>query len=78
MPRFFFNLAGQKPDEQGVELADEVMANTEAVAFLGAYLADNPRYASQGHWRVEVADEAGEVLLNVVVTLVPGAGPEHW
>ena len=73
MPRFFFNLSGQTPDEQGAELADPVAARSEAVAFLGAYLADHPGYAWQGHWRVEVKGEGGEVVMNVMVAVVEGA-----
>ena len=70
MPRYLFNLAGAQADDRGVELADLDAARAEAVSFLGAYLADNPGYATQGHWRVEVTDGRGVVLLNVVVATV--------
>ena len=70
MSRFFFNLIGADPDDLGVELASAEEARSAAISFLGAHLADDPEYAQQGHWRVEVTEAAGRVLFSVVVAVV--------
>ena len=69
MARFFFNLAGAQSDEEGADLPDLDAAQTEAVSFLGAYLADHPEFARVGHWTVEVTDNRGQVLLSVKVAV---------
>ena len=77
MPRYFFNLDDHKLDEdhEGTVLPDANEARIQAVVFAGDYLRDHPEIVWDGtRFKVAVVDEAGTVLLNVVVTAeTPGA-----
>lgn len=79
MPRYFFNLDDHKRDEdhEGTVLTDANEARVQAVIFAGDYLRDHPELVWDGtRFEVSVVDEAGIVLLKVVVTAEdPGARP---
>jgi hypothetical protein len=79
MPRYFFNIGSHTSDEdhEGTVLADANAARIQGVVFAGDYLRDNPDLVRGGsHFNVAVVDEAGTVLLKVVVTAdEPGASP---
>ncbi|WP_380782334.1 DUF6894 family protein [Sphingomonas sp. R86520] len=71
MPRYFFDMANSTRDidEEGTELASADDARVQAVVFAGDYLRDQPGLVwDGGQFAVAVRDEAGRVLLNVVVT----------
>ncbi len=72
MPRYFFNLDNHAFDEdhEGTVLSDADEARMQAVVFAGDYLRDHPEIVGDGtRFKVAVVDEAGTVLLNVVVTV---------
>jgi hypothetical protein len=75
---FFFRIEGptrERVRAQATSLAD---ARVEAVRHLGAYLADHPDLAEQGHWRLLVEDELGGPCFHVIVATVPGRhGPDQ-
>jgi hypothetical protein len=71
MPRYFFDMDNHKHDvdEEGTELPSADDARIQAVVFAGDYLRDQPGLVWDGsQFAVAVRDEAGTVLLNVVVT----------
>ena len=70
MARYFFNLAGEPDDDAGTEFETFAQARIAAVGFLGAYLQKNPGYVREGHWRVDVTDEAKTLLTKLVVAMV--------
>lgn len=71
MPRYFFNLDDhlREIDREGTMLSGPEEARVQAVMFAADYLSDNPRLVWDGRpFRVDVQDEAGTTLLNVVIT----------
>lgn len=71
MPQFFFNFSGRDRDVMGENCATLDDARNSAIRLLGAYLADHPGYADEGHWRVQVEDDLRRPLLTVIVAAVP-------
>ena len=71
MPQFRLRFAGREDDDTRVECAHLDAARNEAVRRLGAYLAEHPGFANEGHWRVEVASDTFQPLLHVIVATVP-------
>jgi hypothetical protein len=70
MPRYFFDLRDHEvaPDAEGVELADDEAARSEAVAFLGRHLVDHPDFGWRGQEvRVHVAREDRTPMFLVMV-----------
>lgn len=70
MPRYFFTLDDHVRDEdcQGTELADRAQARLAAIKFAGAVLGDDPDLVWDGReFRVEVTEEGGGAILDVVV-----------
>lgn len=45
-------------------------ARNQAVKYLASYLIDHPGFANDGHWRVNVEDEAHNELFHVIVATV--------
>ena len=76
MSRFFFDLDGHEPDDTGEELANAFEARGAAIALLGRILSDDPTYALQGHWRVDVTDESRRTLYSVSVVVEGGEGSD--
>lgn len=70
MNDFYLNLAGESRGRTPVVAANLEDARNAAVRFLGQYLSDHPTFADEGHWRLNVEDEAGTVLTTVVVATV--------
>lgn len=70
MPQFTIIFAGRESECLTIECADLPAARNEAVQRLGRYLADHPRYAEEGHWRVTVEDEMGRAAAMVIVATV--------
>lgn len=56
-------------DEEGVDLASEAEARKQAAALLGRLVLDHAAlFPAADTWRVEVRDEAGQVILTLSVT----------
>lgn len=70
MPFYIFSLAGRQRSYETVECASISDARNKAVKYLGAYLIDHPGFADDGHWRVNVEDEAHNELFHVIVATV--------
>jgi len=70
MPRFLYRLEGRDDMHRIVDCADLAAARVGAVRYLGAFLADHPDFAEEGHWRVNVEADGGDVLLHVIVATV--------
>lgn len=65
MPRYFFNVHDGTSilDEEGTELPDIYTAQAQAIRTSGEILRDlGARLWDGAEWRVEVANERGEVL----------------
>lgn len=72
MPRYFFNLDDHHHDvdHEGTELVSAEEARVQAVIFAGDYLREHPKLVWDGsRFSVAVLDEAGTMLLTVVVTV---------
>ena len=67
MPLYFFNVYDgvSSPDEDGTELPDIYTAQAEAIRTGGEILREMPKFwdGVETEWRLEVADERGEILL---------------
>lgn len=70
MKRYFFDMQGVDVDNVGFEFDSDDEARNAAIVYLGEYLRDEPGYASQGHWQVDVFDEARKPVFNIVVATV--------
>ena len=65
MPRYHFNVQDEDPipDETGVELEDLEAAKLYSVRVTAGILRDEATtFWINGHWRLEVADDAGRAL----------------
>lgn len=65
MPRYFFHIIDGRDvrDEDGTELADIYVAQTEAIRLSGELLRDmGGRFWDGTGWRLEVEDERAQVL----------------
>ena len=71
MAKFVISFEGRGGDRETVDCEELDDARNEAVRRLGAYLIENPAYASDGHWRVNVENGVGQGLLHVIVAAVP-------
>jgi hypothetical protein len=69
--RYFFHFAGRDRDCVGAECSGLSEARNNAIRLLGSYLADQPGYADEGHWRVTVEDGVRRPVLNIIVATVP-------
>ena len=73
MPHFYFHTAdgGRDLDRQGMDLADQGAARKEAIRFAGAVINHEPDVLWDGRdFRVEVTDEAGNLLFTVITLAV--------
>lgn len=70
MARYFFDMVGIDVDDIGTECATLGEARNAAISYLGEYLRDFPKYASEGHWQVNVCGEDKMPIFNVVVATV--------
>jgi len=74
MPRYFFNTVDGRryPDEEGAELPDMEAVRAKATLIIGELLKEQPaELLDTGRLRLEVVDEAGEMVLVVEVSLRP-------
>ena len=72
MPRYFFNtIDGQRyPDEEGAELAGMPAVKARATKVIGEMLKERAEdFWDTGKLRLEVTNEAGEVVLALEVAL---------
>lgn len=70
MPRYFFHTVdgGRDRDQEGTELSDNAAARKAAIRFAGAVLHDEPDVLWDGRdYRVEVTNEAGDLLFTIVM-----------
>lgn len=68
MPRYFFHVmdGASMRDQEGTELPDVYTAQAEAIRLSGEVLRDmGARFWDGTEWRLEVADEAGQVLFTL-------------
>ncbi|USI72191.1 DUF6894 family protein [Sphingomonas morindae] len=70
MATYFISFEGREQDRRAIESESLDAARIEAVRTLGAYLAEHPGFAGEGHWRVHVEDALGQTLLHVIVATV--------
>ena len=76
MPRFYFHLhdGTEHPDRMGSELPGLEAAREHAAAYLGGLLRDGGGSVWNGEdWRLDVADEAGLVLLTIQIFAIESA-----
>ena len=70
MARYYFDMQGIDFDDTGFEFDTEGAARNAAIVYLGEFLRDEPSYASQGHWQVDVFDASRDLIFNVVISTV--------
>jgi hypothetical protein len=70
MNSYIFSLAGRDKVYETVECESLSDARNKAVKYLGAYLIEHPGFADDGHWRVNVEDQAHNELFHVIVATV--------
>jgi|tagenome__1003787_1003787.scaffolds.fasta_scaffold18843817_2 hypothetical protein len=65
MPRYFFHVhdGKERPDRDGIEMADPREARAQAVVACGEALRDlDGAFWKNGEWRMQVADEKGATV----------------
>ena len=72
MPKFFFNINSERPDDVGVELPDRKTARGEAIRAAGEILRDLDGALSR-EWVMVVYDESGETILELRFSVTEGA-----
>jgi hypothetical protein len=73
MPRYYFDIASERPDATGVELPDRTKARAEAIRAAGEILRDIDGALSTREWAMTVRDESGAVILQLrFVVTQPG------
>lgn len=73
MPRFFFHLTDGtiERDQDGTELETLAEARIQAAIFAGGALREDPKHVWKGQeLRVEVTDEAGDLLFTVITLAI--------
>ena len=70
MSTYIFSLADEQKQYKTIECKSLSDARNEAVKYLGSYLLDHPGFANDGHWRINVEDEAHNELFHVIVATV--------
>ena len=70
MGLYIFSLAGRDKVYERMECSSLSEARNKAVKYLGEYLIKHPGFANDGHWRVNVEDEAHNELFHVIVATV--------
>jgi hypothetical protein len=76
---YFFHTAdgGRLHDRSGMKLAGKGEARKEAIRFLGSILGDEPDLLWDGRdFRVEVTNEAGDLLFTVIALAVDAPAAE--
>jgi len=69
MNTYIISFAGENIDKT-IECDSLSDARNQAVKYLASYLIDHPGFANDGHWRVNVEDEAHNELFHVIVATV--------
>ena len=71
MPRFHFNIfdGTEKPDSEGIELADMAHARAEAVRAAGEMIREMGDDIARGEWQMRVADESGRTVLTLIFSV---------
>lgn len=69
MNTYIISFAGENIYET-IERESLSDARNQAVKYLASYLIDHPGFANDGHWRVNVEDEAHNELFHVIVATV--------
>ncbi|RYF19445.1 MAG: hypothetical protein EOO77_10145 [Oxalobacteraceae bacterium] len=70
MNTYIFSFAGEKNIYKTIECESLSDARNQAVKYLASHLIDHPGFANDGHWRVNVEDEAHNELFHVIVATV--------
>lgn len=70
MTEFYLSFENRSKDGKKIDCETLQEARNEAVRLLGAHLIEHPGFAEEGHWRVNVEDEARRPLLHVIVATV--------
>lgn len=73
MPHYYFHTAdgGRDIDRDGLELADDPAARSEAIRYAGAVMRDDPDLLwDGGDFRVEVTNEDKRLLFTIIMLAV--------
>jgi len=70
MPRFYFNIAGESPDRDGVDLPDGKSARGEAIRAAAEILKDIDGALTRDGWRMTVEDATGKFVLELRFSIV--------
>ena len=70
MPRYFFNIHDGTSfiDKQGTELPDLLAARRQAIQTSAKMLKDSADYWDGTEWRMDVMNEAHELVLRLIFT----------
>ena len=78
MPIYSIEMDGTREDPVSAEYESLEQARNAAIVLLGGYLQEHPVFAYERHWRVDVKDQAGRLLLHVIVATVDAPGFINW
>lgn len=79
MPRYFFHIIDGRDmrDEEGTELPDIYVAQSQAIYLTGEVLRDmGARFWDRGGWRLEVENDRAQILF-VLHVLAEERSPPH-
>jgi hypothetical protein len=76
MTRYVFRLKNTSEAPLDYECEDIAKAQAEAVRYLGRYLSENPSFANEGHWQLDIENGLGQSLAQIIVaTVIPRSSP---
>ena len=75
MATYIIRFDGSDGQELQTEDVSLEQARNRAIGVLGEYLQENPQYAYERHWRVDLLDPSRRLLLHVIVATVEAAKP---
>ena len=76
MTTYYLKMMGPGRDRSPIEAEGVAEARNQAVRYLGQYLSENPSYADEGHWQLNVESASGQSLVHIIVaTVVPRGAP---
>lgn len=73
MPLYHFSSVDgrREPDPDGAELDNDEAAQAYAITYAGEVLKSDPAILwAHGQWRVEVTDDAGQLLFTVITLAI--------
>ena len=74
MTTYYLKLMGPSRDRTPIEAEGLAEARNQAIRYLGQYLCEDPGFAEEGHWQLNIENASGQSLVHVIVAVVVPRG----